>query len=33
MSDLLAIGASGIKAYGQALSVAGATIANPPTGG
>lgn len=33
MSDLLAIGASGIKAYGQALSVVGDNIANAQTEG
>jgi flagellar hook-associated protein 1 FlgK len=33
MSDLLAIGASGIKAYGQALSIVGDNIANAQTEG
>lgn len=33
MSDLLAIGASGIKAYGRALSVVGDNIANAQTEG
>lgn len=33
MSDLLAIGASGIKAYGRALSVVGDNIANAQTDG
>jgi flagellar hook-associated protein 1 len=33
VSDLLAIGASGIKAYGQALSVVGDNIANAQTDG
>lgn len=33
MSDLLAIGASGVKAYGRALSVVGDNIANAQTDG
>ena len=33
MSDLLAIGASGVKAYGKALSVVGDNIANAQTEG
>ncbi|WP_411290775.1 flagellar basal body protein [Sphingorhabdus sp.] len=33
MSDLLAIGASGIKAYSRALSVVGDNIANAQTDG
>ena len=33
MSDLLAIGASGIKAYSRALSMVGENIANAQTDG
>ena len=33
MSDLLAIGASGVKAYGRALAVVGDNIANAQTDG